>query len=233
MDSFIKKIFDKKADNFVHIQFQKFSRGEFKDRALINASKSNNKYNISTTYEFARELVMGVAELIPKGHKVKVSGAIISTRDLEGEISYKDKKQFMGVKQYLIVSEMSGEEILNLCNKLPTSFIGLSFSAGDTELKIKPKAPKSAKPSTSEKAPVPDFCKLKTSNEKLVSSLLFDIKDFKKVEIKHDFIISELKIPKDEKDPSKMRENTIRKGKIIRHLVVDGKKETREIFFEA
>jgi len=40
-------------------------------------------------------------------------------------------------------------------------------------------------------------------------------------------------IPKNEKDPLKMRENTIRKGKIVRHLIVDGKTEDKEISFEA
>ena len=35
--NFIKKIFDKKIDNSVHLQFQKFSKGEFKDKALIEA----------------------------------------------------------------------------------------------------------------------------------------------------------------------------------------------------
>jgi len=233
MDSFIKKIFEKKVDNLVHIQFQKFSRGEFKGKALINATKSKEKYSISTTYEFAGELVRNVAELIPKGNKVKVSGAIVSTRDLSGELNFINKKQFMGVKQYILDTEMTGDEIINLCNKLPNSFIGLSFSAGDTELKIKPKAPKSAKPSTSKKKSVPDFCKLKTSNEKLVKSLVFDVSDYKKVEIRHDFIITSLEIPKNEKDPLKMRENTIRKGKIVRHLIVDSKVEDKEISFEA
>ncbi len=167
MDSFIKKIFERKIDNLVHIQFQKFSKGEFKSRALINVSKVKDKFNISTTYEFANELIRNVAELIPKGDKVKVSGAIVSTRDLTGEINFINKKQFMGVKQYILDTEMTGDEIIKLCNKLPNSFIALSFSTGDSELKIKAKAPKSAKPSTSDKKTKPDFCKLKTANEKV------------------------------------------------------------------
>jgi len=40
MDCFIKKIFDGKNDEFVHLQFQKFSRGEFTDRAMVKVKES-------------------------------------------------------------------------------------------------------------------------------------------------------------------------------------------------
>jgi len=37
--NFIKRVFDKKIDDETHAQFQKFSRGEFKNRAMIKAKK--------------------------------------------------------------------------------------------------------------------------------------------------------------------------------------------------
>jgi len=40
MDCFIKKILEGKKDEFVHIQFQKFSRGIFNDRAMIRFKDS-------------------------------------------------------------------------------------------------------------------------------------------------------------------------------------------------
>ena len=66
MDCFIKKIFDGKSegDNLVHVQFQKFSRGEFKDKACIVFSRSKDKYSISTTYEYANEFVRTLAEFL-------------------------------------------------------------------------------------------------------------------------------------------------------------------------
>ncbi len=233
MDCFIKKIFDGKSDNLVHIQFQKFSRGEFRDKAMINASKVKDKISISTTSEYANELVRMVAEKITSGQRVRVTGAIVSTRDLTGELKFKDKKQFMGVKQYIIDSEMSGNEIIKLCDSLPTSFIALSFSVNGTDLKIKAKAPKSAKPSTGDKRPTPDFCKLKTSDPSFLKNFLFDVGEFRKVEISHDFIITELIIPKNAGDPVKMREMTIRKGKIVRKVNIDGKEKVSEKPFEA
>ncbi|MBI2628550.1 hypothetical protein HYW74_00510 [Candidatus Pacearchaeota archaeon] len=237
MDSFIKKVFDGKTDNLVHMQFQKFSKGEFRDKALVSVNKIGNRFSIGTTYEYANELVRSAAEKLKNGEKTKVTGVIVSTRDLKGQLEFDNIKQFMGVKQYIINHELSKEEILGICDKFSTSFIGLSFSAGDTELKIKAKAPKSAKPSTSsDKAPSADFCKLKTLDIELVRDLLFDVTNFesiKKIFIRHDFIITDIDIPKNEKDPAKMREMAIRKGKIIRKIDIDGRETLKEIKFEA
>ncbi|MBD3252449.1 hypothetical protein GF386_01840 [Candidatus Pacearchaeota archaeon] len=238
MDFFIKKIFDGKSDELVHLQFKKFSKGEFKNKAMIVAKKTSGKYSISTTQEYSNEFVRAMAEKLGE-EKTSVTGVVVSTRDLTGELDFQNKKQFMGVKQYIIEREMSGTEILNLCEKFPSSFIGLSFKTGDSELKIKPKAPKSAKPSTKgEEKPKVDFCKLKTSDINLISNLIFDpeARDFNKIEIKHDFFIEDIIIPeelKQEKDFSKIREMAKRKGKIIRELDIDGRKIKKECEFEA
>jgi hypothetical protein len=146
MESFIKKIFDNISDDDdVHFQFQKFSRGEFKFKALVEAKKMSKNISIVTSAEFANELVLGVAELMEDGEKTIVTGAIVSTRDLTNEIEFKEKKQFQGVKRYILDTEMSKEKILNLCKNFPKAFLALSFKIEGTELKIKPKAPKSSK----------------------------------------------------------------------------------------
>src|SRR3989344_211976 len=237
MDLFIKKIFDRRSDNLVHIQFQKFSKGEFRNKALINTNKIGSKFSISTTYEYANELVRTLAEKLKENEKVLVSGVIVSTRDLKGQLNFKNIKQFMGVKQYIIEDYMTKEKIIDICDKFQSSFIGLSFSVGDTELKIKAKAPKSAKPSTSrDKAPSADFCKLKTLDVELVMGLLFDVQNLesiKKIFIRHDFIITDIDIPKNEKDPAKIREMAIRKGKVIRKISIDGKETLKETKLEA
>ena len=233
--NFLRKLWSNKAEDLVHIQFQKFSKGEFKNKSVISASLSKEKYKISATYEFSNEFVMALAEKILE-KKTTVTGVIISTRDLSDEISFKEKKQFMGVKQYIIDAEMSGKEIITLCNKLPSSFFALSFKTDDSELKIKTKSPKSAKPSTKgDSKPAPDFCKITTTDNKLAEDILFDvdIKNFKKADICHTFIIKEIILPKNESDPSKMRELAKRKGVIIRKLVVDGKESVEEKDFTA
>jgi len=243
MKFFIDKIFSGKADELVHVQFQKFSRGEFKDRAMIIAKQmSSGKFSINTTPEYGNELVKCLGEKLG-GEMTVVTGVVVSTRDLEGELDYENKKQFMGVKQYVINKEMSGSEILELCDKLSNSFIGLSFKVGDSELKIKPKAPKSAKPSSKgESGPKVDFCKLKTSDRSIVDSLLFDSelqRGWKKVEVSHDFLINEIVISDELKkeageDYSLIKEKALRRGRVVRRLKVDESIEVmKEREFEA
>ena len=236
--NFIKKIFDRNVDESVHLQFQKFSKGEFRNRALIKAKNSAGKYTISTTAEFANEMVKEVAEKLGS-NRTAISGALITTLDLKGQLDYKTIKQFMGVKQYQIDKEMSGKEILEMINKFPKAFLALSFKAGDSELKIKAKAPKSAKPSTKsaeDSKPNPNFCKLITSDNALANSFIFETDDWKNALVTHHFIITDIIIPtelKNEKDFAIIREKSRRKGKIIREAEIDGKKIIKEIPLEA
>ena len=94
--NFIKKIFENDVDEKVHVQFQKFSKGEFRNKAVIKAKRTKEKYTINTTYEFANEIVKIVAEKLADS-RTKVTGVIISTQDLSGELEFKNKKQFQGL----------------------------------------------------------------------------------------------------------------------------------------
>jgi len=233
--NFIKKVFDKSIDMQTHIQFQKFSKGEFKNRAIINAKKTKDIYSIVTSAEFANELVKEVAKKLGEG-KTNVVGAIVSTSDLTGKIDFKEKKQFQGVKRYLIEKEMSGDEIVGLVEEFPRTFFALSFDSGNTSLKIKPKAPKSGKPGKGDEEPKADFCRLKTDNKELGESFVFEKPDFKKAIINHTFVIEQIVIPeelKSEKDFSKVREESLRKGKIIRKATIDEKEMNQEFDLEA
>ncbi|MBT4166359.1 hypothetical protein HOE04_04945 [archaeon] len=237
MDSFIKKIFNESVDDSVHQQFQKFSRGEFPDRAMIRIKNSKGKYTISTTAEYAKDLITNLAEKL-KQEKTEVTGALISALDLDG-FEYKEKKSAIGVRKYLIETEMSGEEILELTNKIQKAFFALSFKTNDSELKIKPKSPKSSKGASSkkkegEKTKI-DFCKLKTTDKSIIETLLLqdEPKDFKNMEIKHDLIIDEIIISEELKqeykdDFAKIREMAKRKGKIIRKIIIDDKETKKE-----
>ena len=63
MDNFIKKIFEHQGiDDLVHSQFTKFSKGEFPDRAMIRAKNTKGKYTITTTSEYAKDLIISLAE---------------------------------------------------------------------------------------------------------------------------------------------------------------------------
>tara|TARA_Y100000034_G_scaffold123040_1_gene169294 strand:- start:1354 stop:2049 length:696 start_codon:yes stop_codon:yes gene_type:complete len=229
--NFIKKIFERQVDDSVHLQFQKFSKGEFRNRAVIKAKQSKGKYSITTTAEFANELVKNLAGKLGE-EKTNIIGVIVSTNDLTGELDFQGKKQFQGVKQYIIDKEMSGNDITKLFERFPKAFFALSFSAEESVLKIKAKAPKSGKPGKGNEKPKPDFCRLKTTNRELGQSFVFEKPDFKNAEIIHNFIIEKIIFPEEEKDFAKIREMAKRKGKIIREAEIDGEKIVKEVEFE-
>ena len=168
--------------------------------------------------------------------RTNVTGVVVSTSDFTGLLDFKDKKQFQGVKSYIIDKEMSGNEMLNLLEKFPKAFFALSFSAGDAQLKIKPKAPKSGKPGKGNEAPKSDFCKLITTDSNLGKGFVFEKDNFSKAFIVHDFLIEEIVVPselKNEKDFAKVREMSRRKGKIIREISLDGNISKKESAFQA
>ncbi|VVB80638.1 Uncharacterised protein [uncultured archaeon] len=230
----IKKIFEKNFDDEVHGDFLKFGKGDFKDKYLIECKRSAGKLSVKTGPEFANYLVRKGLE--KANGKVSVSGVIVSTLQLDIPIS-KGIKQFMGVKQYQVSGEIDSKQILELMNKYPRAFFALTFNLPDYELKIKPKAPKSAKPSTSgQKEPKAEFCSLKTSDKSFEKEFLFDVnQDFKEVSIKHLLKITDMMYPKDfaKMKPEEVRAQSKRKGILVRELNIDGKIEKREAPFEA
>lgn len=233
MDFFIQKLCSGKTDELAHLQFEKYSRGLFKNKAIVTGKYSKGNYSFATTSEYASEFARACAQELGS-NKTKVEGVIISTKALPENIKYGDISQFMGVKKYSISGEMSGNEIISICDAVPRAFIALSFSSGKSELKVKQKAPKSAKPgSDSEDGPKVDFCKLKTTNPEFAKKLFFEVNEFKNAEARHDFNILDIEVPKDEKDPVKMREKAIRKGKIVRKLTVDDKETVKDYSFSA
>jgi len=230
--NFIKKIVDGKGDELVHLQFQRFSKGEFRNRAIIEAKQSKGNFTVNTSAEFANELVRDLAKKLGN-EKTSVEGAIVSTSDLKDKIDFIELKQFQGVKRYLIEKEMSGNEIISLLDEFPKTFFGLTFKTKDSELKIKPKAPTSGKPGKGDEAPKADFCKLKTTDASLGKSFVFEKPDFSKVKISHTYFVEKIIMPEGEKDFAKIREMAKRKGKIVRNAIIDEKETSQEIEFEA
>jgi hypothetical protein len=234
--NFIEKIFLNKSDYLVHLQFQKYSRGTFAYKALISARKTGNKYTIFTDAEFANELVRENAVKLGN-KKTKITGSVISTGDLTGKLDFKSKKQFQGVKNYSIDEEMDGHEILKLLEEFPKAFFALSFKTEDTEIKIKPKAPKSGKPKNKDdEEQKVNFCKVITTDSSIGKGFVFEKQDFKKADIKHTYVIESIEVPeslKKSEDFMLIREESKRKGKIIREANIDGEKMKKEVNFEA
>ena len=229
----VKKIFEKVFDEEVHSDFLKFGKGEFRNKYLVDAKKQKDKWAIKTSSEYANYLVRKGLEKV--SGNVKITGCIVSTGQLEIPFST-GKKQFMGVKQFQISGEVDSKQVLEMMNKYPRAFFALSFVLPDYELKIKAKAPKSAKPSTSgEKEAKPEFCSLKTTDANFIKELFFDFPNFNEISVKHTVKIDTMVYPKDMTNmkPEEIREKSKRKGILVRELTIDGKVEKKEANFEA
>jgi len=231
----IKKIFEGNFDEEVHSAFLKFGKGEFKDKFLVEAKKQKDKFVIKTSHEYANFFVRACLENVQG--KIFVRGVIISTFDLRDEIDFEIKKisNFQGVRKTLIETEIDAEQILSLIEKYPRCFFGLSFKTQKNELKIKPKAPKSGKPSSRSKdKPQADFCSLKTNDKEIVNEILFDVQNFKEVSVSHIIKIDNIVYPKNIQNmkPEEIREKSKRQGELIRKVVVDGQEDIKREGFE-
>ncbi len=232
MENIFRKIFLGKIDDSIHDEFIRFGKGRFESRYLIDGKRQKDKWSIKTSYEFANYFVRRCLE---NQDEIEVSGIIVCTYDLRNDIKFNIEKikQFAGVKQYVINTRVKNAEIIDLMNKYPRAFYALSFSTNKNELKIKAKTPKNGKPSTKDSEAKADFCSLKTNDEDIVKDLFFDFQDFKEIKIKHTIQIDSIEIPKGIGDPIKMRELAKKKGRIIRDIEIDGRKEKREKEFLA
>lgn len=233
----IKKIFEKEFDEEVHSDFLKFGRGEFKDKYLVEGKKQKNKWAVKTSAEFANFLVQRCLEKAGNNEKIFVKGSIVSTGNLRQEINFEivKVKNFQGIKQIVVNTETLPAEILELIEKYPRVFYALSFKKDDFILKIKAKPPKSRKaPSKGEEAK-PDFCSLKTSDENLIRELFFDIgMNWKECKISHIIKVNEIIYPENVKElkPEEIREQSKKKGMLVRKINIDGREVVKETEFE-
>lgn len=218
MDSVMKKVLAGKSDEETHKYFIRFGKGSFERRFLISYNKSADKVKIKTSFESANDLVKFVREL----KDMSFSGKVLC----KDKIPNRDGKKKAGVFVYEIENEKIDE-----FGK--TYYTLLDAEDSEIVLKIKKALPKPGKGADK----IDDgFCSLTINNKywaKAKETFFWDVDEFKKVEIEHTLNITEILIPKGEKDPVKMRENAIRKGKIVR-IMKSGDKETKkDIAFEA
>lgn len=230
----IKKIFEKNFDGEVHSDFLKFGRGEYKNRYLVYGKKQKDKWSVKTGAEYVNFLVRKCLEKLQAS--VFVTGIIISTTDITNEMKFpvKKKSNFQGVRKFQIEAEVNPEEILSLMEKYPKIFFALSFKGAEFELKVKAKAPKSGKPGKEpEGEPKADFCSVKTHDKEIIEELFFDFPDFVETSINHTIRIEEIIYPENiaNLSPEEIREQSKRKGNIVRKARVDGKEEVKETEF--
>lgn len=236
MSNVLYDIFAGRENSGMHDEFVRYSRGIFPHKYLVEAKRQKAAWAIKTSAEFANYLVRACLARVTA--PLHVTGVVVSTFDVHTEAQklfpVAGVKRFAGIKQLVIDTDVKPSDILALMQQFPRAFFALSFTTSDTTLKIKAKAPKSAKPtSNGEKTPAAEFCSVKTNYDELVKTLLFDIPECKEAKISHTVTIAEIVLPKGVSDPVQMREQSKRRGTITRIAVVDGKETRKEAVFEA
>ena len=217
MESFLKRVLTGKSDEDSHRYFVRFGKGEYRRRFLISLTRGA-KIKVKTSFEFANDLVKFVNEI----KQIGFSGKVLSKEKVAG----KEGRKKAGVFVYE-VSNCSLDEFKN------TYYYLLDTEDSEIVLKIKKSLPK---PGKDEKKIDDGFCSLIIEQKywaALKNSFFWDIPECKKASIEHELRINETIPPRDEKDPIKIRELAIRKGTIVRKMVIDGKESSTEINFEA
>lgn len=233
--NFIKKLFENKIDEGVHRQFERFSKGTFEDKALVEIDKTKKGIKLKTSFEFANEFVLFLASKIKDTSHI--SGVIVTNnKELQDKVKFEiaGVSQFAGIKKLQIATDIAKEDLLDALEKFPNALFQLTFSTEYGELTTKQKSPKSTKPGGDKEAKA-DFCTFKTEDINFYKEFLFDYsKDFSKAKINHTFKIEELVVPKEYmNNPTLARIKAKRKGKIKRFVEVDGNIFEKEINFEA
>lgn len=217
MESFITKILTGKSDGDSHRHLVRFGKGDYKRRFLISLRRGD-KIKVKTSFEFANDLVRFVNE----NKDVKFSGKVLTKEKVAG----REGKKKAGVFVYEIV-----ESSLEGFDKV--YFYLLDANDSEIVLKMKKALPKPGK--DAEK--IDDgFCSLTVTPKYwnvLKEAFFRDIPECKKAEIEHELKINDIILPKNEKDPVKVRELALRKGVIIRKMIIDDRETQKEIPFEA
>ncbi len=231
--NFIKKIFNKEIDEKVHLQFIRFGRGEYKKRFLLNLWKTK-KIKVKTSFEFANDLVRLCSEF----GDCKASGIVLSKKNISeimSENSIKGnpeiKKGGLYYQNNLDNQEIKKEQLIKL--EKESYFTLLDLEGDGFQLKIKKKLPK---PGKSENKIDNKFCQLEADEKyysKIKEDFFWDIPETKKAEIKHEIFVEKIIMPEGVKDFARIREESKRKGKIIRNVRIDGKEIMKETEFIA
>ena len=231
--NFVKKIFNKEADESVHNQFIRFGKGEYNKRFPISLWKAK-KIKVKSGFEFANDLVL----LCSKLGDARVSGIVLSKKDISELMSQNNikgnsetKKGGLYFQNNIPNQELKKEQLIEL--EKNAYFTLLDVEGEGFKLKMKKKLPKPGKDANKIDN---KFCQFESENKfypMIKEDFFWDVPEAKKIEVFHTVLIQEIVMPKGEKDYAKIRELAKRKGKIVRNIIADGKKGSKEVDFEA
>jgi len=211
MSSFLKKVIEKNNAESAKRYFLRFGKGVYNQRFLISYTKGKN-IKVRGSFEWANDFVRFVKE----NKDLRFFGRVMSLEKIQGMNGKKKGASFV-----YDVEESSLEEFQN------PYFYLVNVNSNDIVLKIKKALPKPGK----EADKIDDkFCALDIDVKywpKFKEYFFWDVPEGKKVQIEHTLEVTEVEIPKDV-PTEEVREKSVRKGKIVRKITVDGKETVKE-----
>jgi len=211
-----------------HRFFKRFGKGKFENRFIIEIGKK-----IKGSFDNVFSILLFLSSL----SDLYVKGVILSKEeidkqleDLKLKINKKKKKKL--IYEYEVEGKLKKDDLKNLSN---VYYFLLDVKADGIDFKCKKKLPRPTKRNI-EKIKK-DFFSLSLNSEfleKFKKEFLFDFNlDAKKIEVVHDIIVEKLIFPKDvdERDYERLREESLREGKIIRKIKFDSKEIKKEYNF--
>jgi hypothetical protein len=225
---YIKQLLEGKPQEWVHLQFTRYGRGQFDGPALeVDVGKD---IKFKGTVEFSTLM----AELVASnGGDFKAEGAIFAKIDFREEltkagIEFDDKSK---PKQGFFVAQISGEfpgaTIAQLCSKIPHATVLLNLTGAKGKLKCKKKPPK---PGSEKELEFLSGSMDLSAMGRLKDEVFFGGGDFKKGKVENEIAISELLIPPG-MGAAEARLNAKRKGKVVRKMTLDGVEKKSEFQF--
>ncbi len=207
----MKKVMEQRRDEDSHRYFTRFGKGNYNRRFILTLTKSK-KIKLKGSFELASDF----ARFAEENGVTLFSGKVLSKTAVPG----KSGKKKAGV----LVYEIQNEKMTDYPGAY--SYLLDAESAGII-LKSKKALPK---PGKNEEKIDDGFCILEVEERlfpALKAAFLWDVPDCKKAVIEHDLHITDVELPKGEKDPVKIRENALRKGKVIRRMTLDGQETSQ------
>ncbi len=227
---FIKKIFENKLDDSVHKQFVRFGKGTYLGRAVTKITRQPEKIKIGTSFELATEMAEFCSSL---AQHLKCSGIILIKEKIPELEKYPRSKK-LGLLQYEVDDQLDSIILKKVLQNPLTYCALLDIEGPGISLKSKKKLPK---PGKSGDLKIDDkFCVLELDIKfwpQVKTEFCWDMPEFKKALALHTFFITDIVMPKGEKDFEKLRLMAKRKGKLQRKVTLDGKDIIKEKDFEA
>lgn len=202
----MKKVLEKRTDEGSHRYFVRFGKGNYNRRFILTLSRGK-KIKLKGSFEWASDF----ARFAQENGVQLFSGKVLSKAVIPG----KPGKKKAGVVVYEITNESLKDYPGAYSYLLDADSLGII-------LKSKKALPK---PGKDEEKIDDGFCSLEIEEKywpKLKEAFVWDVPDCKKAVIEHDLQITEIELPKGEKDPVKIRENAVRKGKLVKRMNIDG-----------